>query len=196
MRILAAVMIALAFAAGCAHQPPEPTPLYDAFAKYCVATGARTDAVEKAVTADGGVLQDVHVEIVKIESTTWKLGNILVVAGPARVLRQGPDGKPVLAELAPPGSKADNCGIRTLSENDASRAPIAQWAGVPPLVTDDAKRFGDDLNDKYYFRIAEGRHVPEGDRVTAVKSGGAWFVLYWRRGKDTGVTLRHYYMPD
>lgn len=188
---------------GCAHKaPPPPTPLFDAFQKYCVATEGRWEAVDKAATADGFRRNGEPVfSPFPIDSTTWQLHKSVIVVGPASMSRAGPDGNMHRVEWYPPGSKAETCGIRIVSDTDNSQAAIAKWTGVPTdKQFQDPKKWGDSLNDKYTFRLEHGRHVAAAqgspDYIEAVKNGGTWWVLFYRRGSETGVSIRRHFMPS
>ncbi len=184
--------------AGCAHTPPPPTPLFDAFQKYCIATGGETEAVDKAATADGFKRVRPSVVPVMFESTSWNLGTTNISVGPTVTLRADGNGEMHPVPLEPAGSKMDFCLVKIVDEHDMSQAVAAKWAGVPAIFEPNPLRYGDSINDKYSFRIENGRHVTLGlsaqERLDAVKNGGVWGMHFYRRGKETGMSFSHHTM--
>lgn len=185
----------------CAHRPVEPRhiELYDAFQKYCVVTGGRYDAVAEAATADGFAhLQTVVQGLFDVKSTTWQKGKNRIVIGPVTRYRIGSDGNAVLVPYDPPQTIADGCSVIIAADRDDSRASFAGWAGVRPLKQENPTRWGDQYNDKYRFRLANHDHVAVDDRGTAdaLKAGGYWALLVYRRDHEYGAMLTHYYVPD
>jgi len=186
----------------CAHQPPaEPPKLYAMFQKYCVATDGQFAAVDRAATADGFVNhqgQGVLANLFHIESVTWQKGKDIISIGPLHRMVKGADGTLIPASYEPPGARAEACSITIATAKDDSQEAIARWAGVPVQHNPKAAEIGDELSDRYGFRIENGKHVATGnywDRSADAAVAGSWSILFYKRGAEYGVSLQHIYMP-
>jgi hypothetical protein len=197
MRTMKLVLITPLLLAGCAHKPPPYTPLYDAFQKYCVATGGQFEAVNKAATADGfKLLGEPVYSPFKIDSRSWQRGRDHISIGPLHRRKANADGNSELVAYDPPGTIAEHCTVTMTSEREESQASFAKWGVVPFARPGILEKTGDDINDSYSFRIENGKHLPVGrDLVAAVNAGGYWQTTYWKRGKEYGAWLHHFYLP-
>lgn len=186
----AAVLITTTGAASAA-----PTPLYDAFLKYCVATNGEFGAVNKLATSEHLVREGAGVLRGTIEALRWVGKDMEVMVGPMHRLATSEDGKTVVRPLKPPGAKAETCSIRLYTDRDESGAAIAQWAAVPALDRPDALEFGDDINVVYRFRGDPRISVGYSDEASAVRAGGFWSVHYCKKGNRSDVDITHFFMP-
>jgi hypothetical protein len=204
-----AAVVSVLLLAGCAHQPMKvveapKTKLYDMFQKYCVATGGRFDAVNTAATADGFVHhqgQGVMAQILHIGvgSVSWQKGKDVVSIGPLHNDRIGADGKRTEVPYDPPGAKAEYCSIRIQAERDDSQGLIAKWAGVPVQHSPRAAEVGDEISDRYGFRIENGMHVATNnyfDRSANAAMAGTWSAFLYKRGTEYDASLYHIYVPS
>jgi hypothetical protein len=198
---------ALVLLSACARAPAPPPPLpqqpnlFALFQKYCLATGGRYDAVDKAATADGYAnLKDkaVLANILHIDSTTWQKKRDIISVGPLHNIRTTPDGKAETIAWDPPDAKAESCHVEIVRQSDDSQAAFAKWAGVPVWHSPRAADVGDEISDFYHFRIENGKHVPETGSIHSADTlrAGTWAATLFKRGTEYSMSLRHYYVPQ
>jgi hypothetical protein len=162
----------------------SPAPMFAAFLKFCVATGAKPDAMKTAVEMAGGVARNPPGATdwpFRVTTQSWDyttLGHELTVsAGTANPPAHGNR----------PGVASINCIINSTAPDDASLEALRRWAGVP--VSD--KNAGG--LTYYYFRDRKDTHVPIVARNAAdwqaIEAEGYWTLVLIHIGGSAALQL-------
>jgi hypothetical protein len=185
----ASLIASMAMGAGAPAQTTDP-PLLAAFKAFCVATGARPDAVKQAVEAVGGTVFNptgiYREKSPPLEMTltvwNWAVGSyaMKISAGSLHDLS------------APDGSRdLESCAIRGEGKDDASVEAIREWVGVAP----DPKRSSPPM---FIFNFEERAGVrsplPASDAAYRVANteGRLWSLHLFGSDQLAGAELQHF----
>jgi hypothetical protein len=181
--------VALVVSTGAAAQAADP-PLFAAFKAFCVATGARPDAIKQAVEAAGGTLfrptntvKDPPPESSETTATVWSwaVGSYAMKIS-AVSLRRAP---------ADAGDFAHDCMVRGEAKDDASVEAIRKWVGVAP----DPNKAADPAMSIFNFEERAGVRSswPDSDAEMAAArtEGRVWRLNLYGSDRLAGVRLTH-----
>jgi TPR repeat protein len=172
-------------------EAPAPTPA-DLFQKLCVATNARTEAVEASARAAGFVAT---ASPQPMPEGTSKAVTMTLDTATGRLALVAATGEAQITTRLPARVKTHTCGLTVPGNAWDARGYARTWLGIAPLF---------DMPDKAIYSYAQrpqGNVVADDDKdmagyVAALNAGQLRFLIVAERGPVHGLTWMMFDAPD